>query len=121
MHRLLPADRLYRSVGLVGTVSNHRRRKWLLEHDPHCWYCGTELVYYTREPDAGEPPDNFATIEHLHDRSLGNRPERGRRELACYRCNQERNHWANLLRDAAGLGRKFIEARRRERLEQISA
>jgi hypothetical protein len=65
-----------------------RRREQLMRYDPHCHWCGCEVVYF--EPQRRQKvPDNFATIDHVYSRMAG-RPLQGRWVLACSRCNQER-------------------------------
>lgn len=65
-------------------------RARLLRADPHCFWCGIEVV-----PDQPKQPD-FATVDHLYSRW---HPERLARHadgrsvlhvLACAACNQER-------------------------------
>jgi len=71
-----------------------RQRERMMAADPHCCYCGTELVHFNPGPRLRkrEPlPDNFVTIEHVNSRNQGSpRPLRGQWKLACKRCNEER-------------------------------
>lgn len=72
--------------------SARRRRERLMAEDPHCHWCGSEVVYY--ELAAHESmPGNFATIDHLHDRySYTRRDASGEQRivLACRACNHRR-------------------------------
>lgn len=78
-----------------GRSVNHkrvrRRRAEMMAADPHCWRCGTEVVYWHEEGGTPHPPDNFATIGHVYSRNIPeeDRPLNGRWELECYRCNQD--------------------------------
>jgi len=68
-----------------------RRRARLMKEDPHCCYCGCEVVYYVLK-EGEQAPDNFATIEHVNTRIDGLRPKQGTRLLACYKCNHEKGN-----------------------------
>jgi hypothetical protein len=63
-----------------------------MKTDPHCHWCGCEVVYFTLQ--RGQvTPTNFATIDHLNSR-LANpdgRPLVGEQVLSCNGCNQTRN------------------------------
>src|SRR3954468_1877679 len=82
---------------------NQYRRAKLMAKDPHCTWCGREVVYFPIQP--GQTiPGNFATIDHLYDRYNPKRKEIGNggfREytlvLACSDCN----HWREVQRTAA--------------------
>jgi 5-methylcytosine-specific restriction endonuclease McrA len=78
------------------------RRFNLMKQDPHCWYCGLELVYV--EIAGTELPYNYPTIEHLFSRSSGrlsvNHTDETRRVLACPDCNQSRAFWEDKLKQA---------------------
>lgn len=71
--------------------STRRRRHNLWRKDPHCYWCGVvtvEVVVAKFE----KPPDNLATLDHLHSRYD---PRRGATHgvasvLSCLRCNNER-------------------------------
>lgn len=72
-----------------------RRRNYMFEKDPHCFYCGIRLVHPRNCTDRHTPqPDNMATIDHLRDRFD---PKRGMETggvatvLACRKCNNERS------------------------------
>lgn len=77
------------------TKSLARRRAHLLEEDPHCAYCG-RLVRYWKPSEGEQLPDDFATIEHVHTKIGGNRPQQGKTILACYRCNQDKGREDNM-------------------------
>lgn len=72
------------------TSRRKQRRANLMQEDPHCVWCGCEVVYW--EDNAGLTlPPNFATIDHLYSRlTPGGRPIKGETVLACLTCNQER-------------------------------
>jgi hypothetical protein len=79
-------------------IARHRAR--LLAEDPHCAYCGREVVYF--KPQQGKAlPGNFATIEHVYTRIEGRRPRQGQQILACLDCNHdkggqdERAYWGS--------------------------
>ena len=74
-----------------GGVWKKNRRNNLMAKDPHCHWCGIEVIY--RKLTFGEKmPDNFATIDHLFSRLS---PQRGQKQhptqeitvLACNKCN----------------------------------
>ena len=76
-----PHSMRYRS----GQVRLRRRRKRLFRDDPHCSYCGVELVEAPNVP-------NEATIEHTVSRLHPLRGKiHGRRLLVCRQCNNEHN------------------------------
>lgn len=74
-----------------------KRRRALFNKDPHCHWCGIEVVWYDK--DGGTMPENGATIDHLRSRL---NPERRRKAdgeqtvLACSKCNQQRNRQEEL-------------------------
>lgn len=79
-----------------------RARQKMMADDPHCWYCGIEVIeveHYQR--GRGQPkkprPGNAATIEHMFHRLKGHRPSQGSWVLACNDCNNERNRYSELL------------------------
>ena len=65
-----------------------------MEKDPHCRWCGVEVVYFELQKNQ-RTPDNFATIDHLKDRNNPTRREVGMKAitlvLACNKCNWERS------------------------------
>lgn len=70
-----------------------------MAEDPHCWYCGVDLIDY-RLADGETPPPNHATIEHLISKTLVVAKALDRRShhigpkvLACYECNYARGLW----------------------------
>ncbi len=71
------------------------RRENLMKKDPHCYWCGVEVIYY-RLIKHEKVPDNFATLDHLHTRyTLAvKRATAGQHKpvtvLACWKCNNER-------------------------------
>src|SRR5437762_2332527 len=93
---------------------NARRIIRLMEADPHCHWCGVEVIYYT--PAWNERvPLNFATIDHFFSRfTMQKRLEAWRESmkrrdgshytLACWECNQKR---------------AVDEAKERSRLKQL--
>ena len=66
-----------------------RRRARLFAADPHCCYCGGEMVLWKPEPHE-KLPGNFATIEHVNPRIGGPRPRPGTTLLACLDCNNRK-------------------------------
>jgi len=64
-----------------------KRRDRLFAADPHCAYCGQEVVSYPLAPHE-VPPGNYATAEHVYSRNGGPRPKQGRIILACQNCNE---------------------------------
>lgn len=83
----------------------------MLAADPHCWYCGTEVVevgHHQRrswEPKTSVPA-NAATIEHKFHRLKGDRPALGALVLACGECNNERNGYSQQLAGVDHLRRR---------------
>lgn len=69
-----------------------RRRANLMREDPHCYWCGCEVVYFELKRHQTMPP-NFATIDHINSRLLNpdGRPSVGQQVLACSSCNEARN------------------------------
>ena len=67
-----------------------RRRDRLMAQDPHCHWCGCEVIYF--KPALGQSlPAHFATLDHLNDRiEEAPRPIRGVIVLACKACNEAR-------------------------------
>lgn len=64
-----------------------------MKKDPHCYWCGKEVIYY--ELKHGErTPHNFATLDHLYSRYSPLRREVHFKEktlvLACNACNHRR-------------------------------
>jgi len=78
-----------------------------MARDPHCYWCGCEVIWYKPDPH-DTLPLNFATLDHVNSRVLypGGRPLRGETVLACRECNEER---ARIEQKQLGLG----ELRRR--------
>jgi hypothetical protein len=75
-----------------------KRRNKLFQEDPHCHWCGRELILpeECKQDKQNWQPDNMATIDHLRSRFSINRQEPNhtketRLVLACYRCNEVRN------------------------------
>jgi len=78
-------------VRLNGSQRRARRRQVLMKRDPHCAYCGCEVVYFDNH--GGQLPPNFATIDHVYSRlTPGGRPRKGDTVLACRACNEARGH-----------------------------
>jgi len=72
--------------------SNKRRKENLFREDPHCYWCGIEVINYPLA-DGERMPDNFATLDHLDTRLSGNRgviKNQTRTVLACSKCNFDR-------------------------------
>lgn len=75
-----------------------KRREILMAQDPHCYWCGVEVIYFRIEqiPRGEKLPHNFATIDHLIDRyDAEARHEAWKNKqpntvLACYSCNHKR-------------------------------
>jgi len=79
---------------------NARRIKKLMKRDPHCHWCGVEVIYYLVAIHEVAPP-NFATIDHLisrfnmEERLRLLRESKKRKDgshyvLACRKCNEAR-------------------------------
>lgn len=66
-----------------------RRRAKLMARDPHCFYCGCEVVYFPLVRGQ-KMPANFATIDHVYSRIMG-RPLKGETVLCCHKCNGDRS------------------------------
>lgn len=87
-----------------------KRRAKMMGTDPHCHWCGVNVVYYQLRP--GETtPDNFATIDHLYSRysSIRQTISDGKTKtlvLACNECNQKRSD-----EETAALGIEEIRRR----------
>lgn len=81
-------------------------RLWLFERDPHCWWCGREVILVAFRKGVGLPR-NAATVDHLHFRGDPLRERHvgcdcPRHVLACYRCNTRRpNPYARERSDRA--------------------
>ncbi len=61
-----------------------------MENDPHCYYCGCEVIYFTLKNHEKMPP-NFATLEHINSLNQSRpRPRLGTIVLACNACNEKR-------------------------------
>lgn len=75
--------------------SQVKRRKKLFLEDPHCHWCGQEVVEITATYGMSLPP-NMATLDHLHDRieHVKGRPVMplgtSVTVLACRSCNEKR-------------------------------
>ena len=101
----------------------------LMEQNPHCHWCGIEVVYFyaqewgPRPGQAGKMPTNFATLDHIYDRwdweiRLQKAKERDatRHVLACNACNRKRNNDrmkeipkdAHTIRQKLGKERKLL-------------
>ena len=94
-------------------MSKQARRQNLIKEDPHCFYCGREVV--ERELAPGEAPaDDTATVEHIP--SLVRGPFAGPRRtvLACHRCNNDHAH-AEQSALAKAIKRRRKRAKKRER------
>lgn len=83
-------------------TQNRKRVIRLMEKDPHCHWCGIEVVYwYVQEwgnNGEGRMPANFATLDHIYDRfeiekrfEAWKNKDESRHVLACNGCNQKRN------------------------------
>jgi hypothetical protein len=84
-----------------------RRRANLFRADPHCYWCGREVINIKLKRHQ-HPPENLATIDHLISRYDDRRGKVvGVRVLSCWKCNHDRN-WAE------------IKAQGLERLHQLS-
>ncbi len=81
-----------------------RRRERLMAADPHCHWCGCEVIYWKPQRREKVPP-NFATIDHVWSRIQG-RPRQGRWVLACARCNEARG-----AAEEAALGKAELQRR----------
>jgi len=76
----------------MSTKSVVRRRTNLFKKDPHCFWCGCEVIYFSLAIGQ-KVPNNFATLDHLNDRTVGDRPDLGQIEttvLSCQKCNNSR-------------------------------
>lgn len=81
------------------------RRNRLFAEDPHCYWCGRELV---KPPGpsvgGGKCPDNAATLDHLISRLDPRRTEPQPRNapprtvLSCYACNELRGFAETAIR-----------------------
>lgn len=100
-------------------MMKERIRARQMETDPHCWYCGTRLVWIEglsgSMPNA---PSNMAVVESAVNRNHvprvpGKRPQpQGARQyLACYACAEDRARWSCRI---AAAGRKEMWAWWRE-------
>ncbi len=78
----------------MATGQRKIRRDNLMRQNPHCYWCGIEVIdYQIAQPK--RLPDDQATLDHLQDR-LGRdkRPMLNGKPLtvlACYKCNLERS------------------------------
>lgn len=85
------------------------RRRNLMREDPHCWYCGRDLVFV--EVSGGQLPEDYPTIEHLFSRYSGrisiNTTNELRRVLACPKCNNDRARWEEALVQAGEQIKKY--------------
>jgi hypothetical protein len=64
---------------------NNYRAVLFRRQSGRCWYCGTPTML---DGCNGDP--DTATIEHLG-------PDRGKRVLACYDCNQNKGRWSDAM------------------------
>lgn len=66
------------------------RRKRLMDKDPHCYWCGIEVIYYPLKKHE-RMPENYATLDHLKSKYNGKRPDVHMKQktlvLACSKCN----------------------------------
>ena len=76
---------------------NARKRERMMAEDPHCYWCGIEVIYYELKPHE-KMPFNFATIDHLYDKfdfdqrlAAAKNHDETRHVLACNACNKKRN------------------------------
>jgi len=70
-------------------------RERLMRENPHCNWCGIEVIWYYIPGDGQPLPDNFATLDHLYQAKDPRRIEafrKGERQivLACSKCNFDR-------------------------------
>ena len=70
-------------------------RERLMRENPHCCWCGVEVIWYYIPGNAKPLPDNFATLDHLYQEGDPKRIKawkKGERQivLACNKCNHER-------------------------------
>ncbi len=88
-----------------------RQRKRLWQENPRCYYCGVETIlgpqHLKGEWFRPEIRARLATIDHIrprHHPDRGKRPEPGERlhVLACWKCNNERDH-----RERAALPKEY--------------
>lgn len=82
-------------MAMSGNKLKLTRIKLWHNQDGDCYWCKkpTQLTHWPA--DAGQPPDDLATTDHLIHRLnplRGTNAEKGdvRYVMACYRCNQER-------------------------------
>lgn len=81
---------------------NANRVQKMIKIDPHCYWCGIEVVYIATHLD--HPPGNRATVDHLYSRKkkqqrleamrIGKKLNNGHNiyyVLACHKCNFERS------------------------------
>jgi len=85
----------------VSKAKNKNKKLRLLEKDPHCYHCGTEVFDGLRKEN-GRPHRQMATIDHLisklklqimqyeGDYSLTETERRRLFVLSCYNCNDIR-------------------------------
>ena len=73
----------------MSTESKRRRLRNLLKSDPHCFWCGYEVVFDNRK---NKDIPNMATLDHLISKNSKyyKQGKRNRLVLSCYDCNQER-------------------------------
>lgn len=65
-------------------------KQYLMRNDPHCYYCGIEVVDYGKIPDGTTEPNDMATIDHTISRFYRNKNEIVPKVLACNYCNKKR-------------------------------
>ena len=71
--------------------SNRKRRHKLFLQDPHCHWCGCEVV--ESQSRQKNQQDNSATLDHLRtkfDPQRGEPSDKEQTVLSCYKCNNER-------------------------------
>lgn len=90
-----------------GGQRHKRRRHNLFLKDPHCHWCGCEVVL--SEPPHSPYPDNQATLDHLQTKFAGRRYVRNREMtvLACLKCNGRRGR--EEMMSIPTLDRRFYE------------
>lgn len=80
-----------------GKFKKQRTRLW--KENPHCFYCKCLTILPEDLPvehgyasgKLKNVPDDMATIEHIYSRLNPSRWIRGKRVLACYKCNNEKS------------------------------
>jgi len=88
-----------------------KRRRRLMEKDPHCYWCRKPLKLYAHFR-GGRLPDDYPTIDHLKSKFFGQRPDVFMKEytlvIACSTCNNARskkelkeNRWRQCWKSAS--------------------